>query len=145
MREMKTIEAFTERIHKAKTLLLDGHIEFQHFKDIKSDLEAKIRLMGYSIDAYSKSQTELVDKVKAAATLLAKPGEFLEMLDDQNRHAFLNHILNRKQKWAEGNLNQIFKEPFRVIYGLENGNKTTEKEVSELLQNICDMELLIRN
>ena len=54
LRELNTIELFTDRIYKAKNLSLDGHLEFQDCLDIKSDLEARIRLMGYSIEANLK-------------------------------------------------------------------------------------------
>jgi site-specific DNA recombinase len=87
-REMRTIELFTERISKAKILVLDSHIEFENYLDIKSDLEGKIKILGYSIDAYSKKQLELADKIETATNLLANPAKFLEMLQEKNRLAF---------------------------------------------------------
>jgi DNA invertase Pin-like site-specific DNA recombinase len=147
VRELKTIELFTERINKAKNLLLDNHIEFEHYIDIKSDLEGKIKVLGYSIDAYTKNQVELADKIDTATNLLAHPAKFLQMLEEKNRHAFLNSVLNKAQNWASGNLNHIFKPPFRIVYGLEKRSddacNSMDQEIAEFLKSIADIELLI--
>jgi site-specific DNA recombinase len=62
-KNIQSIELFTEGIYKAGNLLLDGHLEYQQYADIKLDLEAKIRMMGYSIEAISKKQIDLAEKV----------------------------------------------------------------------------------
>lgn len=147
IRGVRTIDLFTERIAKAKNLLLDGHIQFEHYAGIKSDLEEKIKVLGYTIDAYSKNQIELAEKIDGATKLLAQPGKFLQMLEEKNRHAFLNSILNKYQNWASGNLNHIFKQSFRIVYGLEDRQEddrnSMDQEISELLKSIADIELLI--
>jgi site-specific DNA recombinase len=147
IREVRTIELFTERINKAKNLLLDSYIEFEHYMDIKSDLEGKIKVLGYSIDAYSKNQIELAEKIEQAINLLAHPAKFLQMLEEKNRHSFLSSILERAQNWTSGNLNHIFRRPFRIVYGLENRSEdacnSMDQEISEFLKSIADIELLI--
>ncbi|MFZ2785073.1 MAG: hypothetical protein WAZ36_11815 [Sediminibacterium sp.] len=144
---MRTIELFTERIGKAKNLVLDSYIEFENYIDIKSDLEGKIKILGYSIDAYSKKQLELTDKIETATNLLAHPANFLQILEENNRLAFLSSILNRGQNWTLGKLNHIFKQPFRIVYGLEKRGEeacdSMDKEISEFLRSIADLELLI--
>ncbi len=147
--ELKAIELFTERIYKAKNLLLDGHIEFGQFIDIKTDLETKIRLLGYSIEVYTKKQLELSDKIENATNLFLHPRKLIKILDEKNKHSFLNNILIRSQNWELGNLNHIFKRPFRIVFGLEDkpviGDETTDQEIKSFIRSITDMELLISN
>jgi hypothetical protein len=91
LRELNTIELFTDRIYKAKNLLLDGHLEFQDYLDIKSDLGAKIRLMGYSIEANLKKQVALSNKIEEVTDLFSNLHKFVSMLEENNRHAFLDY------------------------------------------------------
>jgi site-specific DNA recombinase len=102
IREIQSIEMFTDRIHKAKNLLLDGHFEFQDYIEVKSEMEAKIRLMGFSMEANSKKQIALLDKIEEASKLFNDLGKFINMLEPRNRNAFItailepNHNCNRK-------------------------------------------------
>ncbi len=146
-REIESIELFTERIRKAKDLLLDGHIEFDEYNNIKSDLEAKIRLIGYSIEANSKKQMDLIDKINNAMGLFARLDRFMDMLDEQNKHAFLSIILKPNQNWGSGNIDHIFKKPFQIVYGLEKGSGNNQEsyhqEIENFLKKMADIELLI--
>lgn len=146
-RNMQSIELFTERIYKTKNLLLDGHLEFQQYADIKFDLEAKIRMMGYTIETISKNQVELSAKVEQASKLIDQVHKFMTMLDDQNKHAFVNLIINKNEDWEHDNLNHVFKKPFRIVFGIEveDGDMETRNagEISSFLKQLADMELLI--
>ena len=51
---LKGIERFSERISKAKKLLLDIHISFENYLEIKNDLEEKIGILGNSFAGYSE-------------------------------------------------------------------------------------------
>ncbi len=146
-RSLRTIDLFTERIYKAKNLLLDGHIEFAHYAEIKSDLEAKIKLIGYSIEAYSKKQIELSDKIEVATNLFLHPDKLLSILDKKNKHALFNKILLKTQNWELGNLNHAFNKPFRIVFGLEKRlpelDDSVNQEVKTFLHSMADMELLL--
>jgi hypothetical protein len=51
----------------------------------------------------------------------------MSMLDDKNKHAFLNLILKKKENWDRENLNHVFKPSFRFIYGIEG--ETADLEI----------------
>ncbi len=147
MKSVGTIEQFTDRIAKAKNLLLDSHIDYREYLDIKSDLENKIQLLGYSIEACIRKQTELSSAIKNRANYLAHPGKFLEKLSEKNKPAFLNSILEKGQNWELVNSNLIFKTPFCVIYGLIDANEELTDEVSSgmqaLLKTMANLELVL--
>ncbi|NCI50910.1 recombinase family protein [Sediminibacterium roseum] len=146
-REMRSIEIFTERIYKAKNLLLDGHIEFEQYKEIKDDLEAKIRLLGYSIEAISKKQIELLDKVDQSSKLLLRLDNFMTNLNEKNRHAFVSIILNKKTNWEPGNMKDVFKNTCQSVFGLRKEHAADEtptpEQITKFLQELADMDLLI--
>ncbi len=148
MKSLQSIELFTERIHKAKDLLLDGHLEFQQYANIKSDLEAKIRILGYQVEANSKKQIELADKVDQTSNLLNALDRFFILLEEKNKHAFVNIILDKNVDWESGDFDLIFKRPFRIIYGLnvtiQDSETPTNQETTSFLKQLSDMELLIR-
>lgn len=148
MKSLQSIELFTERIYKAKNLLLDGHLEFQQYANIKSDLEAKIRILGYQVEANSNKQIELADKVVQTSNLLNALDKFFTLLDEKNRHAFINIILNKNVDWESEDFDIIFKKPLRIIYGLNIRNQDSEtptnQEISNFLKQLSDMELLIK-
>ncbi len=147
-RNLKSIELFTERIHKAKNLLLDSHIDFQQYASIKSDLEAKIRLLGYQVDANSKKQIELAETVEKTSNLLNALDSFFNLLQDKNRYAFINIILERGVNWEGSNPNSMFKKTFQFIYGLNDSSQDSEiptnEEITNFLKQLSDMELLIK-
>lgn len=146
IREIQSIELFTDRIHKAKNLLLDGHFEFEDYKNIKYDLEAKIKLIGYSIEANSKKQIALSDKIEEASKLFTDLDKFITALEIKNRRAFLSAILEPNHNWESQNDGLIFKRSFRIAYGLERPviicEKTAE-EITVLVKALADIELLI--
>lgn len=147
LRELRAIELFTDRISKAKNLLLDGHIEFGHFTEIKFDLEAKIKILGYSIEAYSKKQIALDEKIQVATNLLTQTDQFFAMLPEKNKSAFLNSILVRTRNWEAEDLDCVFNRSFRIVYGLEkmpdDDYQLVDQEIKSFLFAISDIELLI--
>ncbi len=147
MKSVGAIEQFTDRIAKAKNLLLDSHIDYKEYSEIKSDLENKIQLLGNSIEACTRKQAELSSTIKNRANYLINPGKFLEKLSEKNKPAFLNSIPERGQNWQLVNSNLIFKVPFCLIYGLTDANETVSDEVSSgikaLLKTMANLELVL--
>jgi site-specific DNA recombinase len=146
MKALTSIELFTDRIAKAKNLLLDGHIDFEGYSDIKSDLESKIQVLGYTVEAYSQKQIDLTDKIKRSACLISNPKKLFQALDEINRPSLLNRILVRSQNWEQGNSNHIFQESFRAIYALDKQDeeaKISEVDIKATLETMANLELLL--
>jgi DNA invertase Pin-like site-specific DNA recombinase len=146
MKALTSIELFTDRITKAKNLLLDSHIDFEGYSEIKSDLEAKIQVLGYTVQAYSQKQIDLTDKIKKSACLISDPKKLFQSLDETNRPSLLNRILVRSQNWEQGNSNHIFQESFRAIYALdERGEeaKICDVDIKATLETMANLELLL--
>lgn len=146
MKALTSIELFTDRIAKAKNLLLDNHIDFESYSEIKSDLEAKIQVLGYTVQAYSQKQIDLTDKIKGSACLISDPKKLFQALDEINRPSLLNRILVRSQNWEQGNSNHIFHESFRAIYALEEEGKDakiSEVDIRATLETMANLELLV--
>ncbi len=146
MKALTSIELFTDRIAKAKNLLLDTHIDFEGYNDIKSDLESKIQVLGYTVQAYSQKQIDLTDKIKGSARFISNPKKLFQALDEMNRPSLLNRILVRSQNWEQGNSNHIFQQSFRAIYGLDEQEieaKMSEVDVRSTLETMANLELLL--
>ncbi len=110
--------------------------------------EAKIKLLGYQVEANSKKQIELAEKVDQTSNLLNSLDKFFSLLDEKNRHAFINIILNKNVNWESTDFGLIFNKPFRTIYGLSVANQDSEiptsEEITGFLKQLSDMELLIK-
>lgn len=149
LRCARSIELFTDRIAKAKNLLLDEHIGYENYVEIKNDLEGKIRILGYSIDAYTSKQIELHNKIREDAQLISDLPKILELLDERNKPSFFSNMLVRGQVLGAGNSNFSFKEPFKIIYGLTKASDCAEivdfKEVEATLQTIANLQILVTN
>lgn len=143
---LNNIEIFTDRIAKAKNLLLDGHFDFEGYCEIKSDLETKIQVLGYTIETYSKKQIDLAEKIKSNAYFIFDPMKLFQKLDDTNRPSFLNRVLLREKNWEHGDSNHVFQHSFRTIYSLHEPNSQTETceiDIRSTLETMANLELLI--
>lgn len=147
-KSVQAIERFADRIANARNLLLDGLIEFDAFKKIRKDFEAKIDILGETILSYSKSQLEFSRKVNNSGKFLSKMDTFFCSLDEPNKRSFLNQILVKATVWNPANLHEIFNPAFQEIYDKGYNAETKDNDqtqVKNLLENLSRIELSIGN
>lgn len=138
---LKGIEKFTERIAKAKNLLLDNYIDFDNYQSIKIDCETKIRMIGETVSEYTRNQVQISTGIKTSGSQLSELDGFFSKLNEKNKRNFLTHILIRSCNW-EGGIMSVFQKPFLMIYGMHpvdevSDNNFVETKVKSLLRNLA--------
>lgn len=117
-RAVKGIEQFTDRILKLKDLLLDGYIIFEDYRLTKADLEAKIQLLSDSITSYRNELTGINGKMNVAVNEFCNPYAFFMTLNNELKQEFVNNLLTHSGQWKEADIEGIFKQSVRIVYGL---------------------------
>ncbi|NCI51397.1 hypothetical protein GWC95_15820 [Sediminibacterium roseum] len=143
---IKAIEQFADRVAKAKNLLLDAHIDFKAYGDIKRDFETKIAMLGNTISSYSKDQIEFSYRVNNAGKYLSKMDAFYTMLDEKSKRSFLNNVLTKGACWEGGSGDELFNLSFRKMYSSEQvaeikNEDNSLAQITQLLKNLAAIKV----
>lgn len=145
-RALKSIEQFSNRIYRAKELLLDGQIDPENFKVIHNDLETKINLEGDVISAEYLSQIQLFRNRQRFASMLSSLDIIWFASEDKQKSDLVNCLLERDWIWEESGTVNIFKMPFQIMYGLKNNTPTPqmdENECNEISAALAKLSFII--
>ena len=71
----------------------DGHIEFSTFREIKTDFETKISILGDTVYSYSKRQLEFINKINNSGGFLSQMDNFYHRLTGADKRSFLSRVL----------------------------------------------------
>ncbi len=143
---IKAIEQFADRIAKAKNLLLDAHIDFKAYGEIKRDFETKIAMLGNTISSYSKDQIEFSGRVNNAGKYLSRMDAFYSMLDEKSKRSFLNNVLIKGVCWEGGSGDELFNLSFKKMYSSEQVKEIKNEDnsltqITQLLKNLAAIEV----
>lgn len=103
-RSIKAVKKFTQRLFRLKHLLLDEAVDLEEYRNIKSDIENKIEMLGEIVSSCTKDKNDLLKRTETVLYRFNNPHSGFATLAAEQKREWLRIMLTTDWIWNENDI-----------------------------------------